>query len=215
MRPLKRGEIKQILIDTAAELTPEFSFVTYKNSCYFFERLRRVEDVPVHEFFQIVFSLKDGCFCCSVASRLNVELMADSSYNTGLLNPHLDLIVLKKGTGALPLSEAYYYHDGNIETVLIAVEQIFYDFKHHGISFLDNQFQKLQQNHIIKTSLHFLRSRENNRARVGNVAVREELEKELKEKLYAVPGQTREDRKKINRTTRELIELYLASPSQV
>ena len=45
---LKRGEIKDILIKTAKEMLPDFDFLTYKNSCYTFQRLRKTNDLTVY-----------------------------------------------------------------------------------------------------------------------------------------------------------------------
>ena len=56
---LKKGEIKQILIQTASEVLPDFEFLAYKNSCYSFQRLRKVNNLTVHEILHIIFTLKD------------------------------------------------------------------------------------------------------------------------------------------------------------
>ena len=42
---LKKGVIKQILIQTASEVLPDFEFSAYKNSCYTFQRLRQVNNL--------------------------------------------------------------------------------------------------------------------------------------------------------------------------
>ena len=90
---LKKGDIKQILIQTAGEVLPDFEFLAYKNSCYLFQRLRQVNNLTVYEVLHIIFTLKDKNFACSIASRLNPEYIFSNQYNIGLLNPHKDLKV--------------------------------------------------------------------------------------------------------------------------
>lgn len=51
---LKKGEIKQILIQTASELLPDFEFLAYKNGCYSFQRLREVNNLTVYELLHII-----------------------------------------------------------------------------------------------------------------------------------------------------------------
>lgn len=125
-----------------------------------------------------------------------------------MINPHTDLIVLKKGTGALDLSEAYYYHDGKFETIMIVVREIFKDFRKYGLDLLNKQLNRLLHNQIIKDGLSYLRSIPNPQIKVADNTLREKLQLELKGLLFAIEGQTREDRKEIVRTARELIDLY-------
>jgi hypothetical protein len=209
MRELKKGEIKQILVNQAEETIPDFDLLTYRNNCYTFQRQKNIGDIVVYELFHIIFSLKDRHFSCSVASRLSKALINNSSYNTGIINPHKDLIVQKKGTGAINISDAYYYHDGNFETIIIVVKEIFEDFKKYGISFLNNQIGRLLHNQIISVGLAYIKSLYINQETVLDKVVLEKLQQELKERLFAVEGQTRDDRKEIVRTARELMDLYL------
>lgn len=212
MRDLKRGEIKQILIDQARESIPEFTFLVYKNNCYTFQRVRAIGEINVYEFFHIIFSLKDGYFSCSVASRLNKTLLNDKSYNTGMINPHKDLIVLKKGTGVINLSEAYYYSDGKFETTIIVVKEIFEDFKKYGLDFFHKQIDRLSHNEIIKAGLSYLKFLAKLQTKLTDRGIHEKIQLELKEQLFAIEGQTRDDRKEIVRAARELINLYLDNP---
>ena len=95
---LKKGEIKDILIWTATQISPDFSFLSYNKNCYTFQRLRKANGLNVYESLHIIFTLKDRNFGCSVASRLNPIYIHANSYNTGLVNPHTDLKVLRYDT---------------------------------------------------------------------------------------------------------------------
>ncbi|MEN0053658.1 MAG: hypothetical protein AAGC65_08310 [Mucilaginibacter sp.] len=208
MRDLKRGEIKQILSDGVAEFIPEFTFLVYKKHCYTYQRERHIGDVIVHELFHINFSLSNRNLSCSVASRLNKALINDNSYNGGMINPHVDLISLKKGTGAINILEAYYFHDGKFETTAMVVEEMFKDLKNYGLDFFNKQFDRLLHNQIIQVGLSHIKSIPKLHIKSADDSFSEKLQLELKERLFDIKGQSREDRKEIVRTARELINLY-------
>ena len=52
---LKKGETKQILIQTANENLPDFEFLAYKNGCYTFQRLSQANKLTVYETLHIIF----------------------------------------------------------------------------------------------------------------------------------------------------------------
>jgi hypothetical protein len=218
---LKKGEIKQILIQTASEVLPDFEFLAYKNSCYSFQRLRQINNLTVNEILHIIFTLKDKSFSCSVASRLNPEYIFSNQYNIGLLNPHKDLKVLSHNSGALNIQEAYYFHNGQVETTTKTVNEIIGDFKKYGVSFLDEQLEKLKSNAIVKCGFDYINNLQTDKEKLKK-EMTEELNKgglllssikhaiyvDLKEKLQSVLGQSKEDRQKIPKTAYELLELY-------
>lgn len=218
---LKKGEIKQILIQTASEFLPDFEFLAYKNSCYIFQRLRKVNDLTVYEILHIIFTLKDRNFACSIASRLNPEYIFSNQYNIGLLNPHKDLKVLRHNTGALNIEDAYYFHNGQVETTTNTVKEIFGDLKKYGLPFLDKQLEKLKSNSIIKCGFDYIDDLQTDKENL-KTEITEELNKgglllsnikhaiylDLKEKLQSVNGQSKEDRQIVPKTAHELLELY-------
>ena len=218
---LKKGEIKQILIQTANEILFDFDFLTYKNSCYIFQRIRQVSGLTVYETLHIIFTLKDKNFACSIASRLNPEYIFSNQYNIGLVNPHQDLKVLRHNSGALNIQDAYYFHNGQVETTSKTVKEIFGDFKKYGLPFLDKQFTNLKSNVLIKYGFDYINNLQIDKETLKR-EITDELNKgglllssikhpiylDLKGKLQSVDGQSKEDRQKIPKMTNELLELY-------
>jgi len=218
---LKKGEIKEILIQTVGEVLPDFEFVSYKNSCYSFQRQRQIENFTVHEILHIIFTLKDKNFACSVASRLNPEYIVSNQYNIGLINPHQDLKVLRHNSSALNIQDPYYFHNGQVETTTRIVKEIFGDFKKYGLPFLDKQVERLKSNSIVKRGFDYIDDLQIDKQKL-KTEITEELNKgalllssikqpiyvDLKEKLQSVSGQSKEDRQIIPKTAHELLELY-------
>jgi hypothetical protein len=218
---LKKGEIKQILIQTAGEVLPDFEFLAYKNSCYSFQRLRQVNKLTVYEILHIIFTVKDKNFACSIASRLNPEYIFSNQYNNGLLNLHQDLKALKHNSGTLNIQDAYYFHNGQVETTTKTMKEIFGDFKKYGLPFIDKQVERLKSNSIVKRGFDYIDDLQIDKQKL-KTEITEELNKgglllscithpnyiDLKAKLQSVSGQSKEDRQKIPKTAHELLELY-------
>jgi hypothetical protein len=218
---LKRGQVKQLLIAQLQEETPDFEFLEYKNGCYTFERVKSISELKVFEHFHIIFALKDRNFSCSIASRINRDYRKSNSYNTGLVNPHIDLITLKKGTGVIPVEEAYYFHNGRVKTTTEIIRQIVFDFKKFGIPFFKRQIEQIQNSNLIKVGLEFI-----NKIDKDKESLKAELETELKNggylisslknetflqlksKLQSLKGNDRDTRKKIPKLAYELLDYY-------
>jgi hypothetical protein len=168
----------------------------------------------------VLFSLNGKNFSCSVSSRLNKEYVSSKSYNIGRINPHVDLIALKRGTGVVGIEEAYYFHNGKVQTTTRLVGQICKDFTAHGVPFLNKHFERLRTNQIVNAGLNYikqlqedsqeLQSQINNELKqVGYVASRlmHPAYVNLKETLQAIPNQTLEDRQNMPGLAYELLEL--------
>ena len=178
----------------------------------------------VYETLHIIFTLKDKNFACSIASRLNPEYIHTNSYNIGLINPHQDLKVLKHNKGGINIQDAYYFHNGLVETTTKTVKEIFQDYKKYGIPFLDKQLKTIKTSEIIRGGLDYI-----GKLHVDKELVKKEIEKELnkcgfmltgikhpvyldlKEKLQSVSGQSKEDSQLISKTAYELLEIYWRS----
>lgn len=218
---LKKGEMKPILIQTASEILPDFEFLTYKNSCYTFQRLSKVNNLTVYELLHIIFALKEKNFACSIASRLNPEYIFSTQFNIGLLNPHKDLKILRHNSSALNIQDAYYYHTGQVESITKTVKEIFGDFKKYGLPFLDTQIEIIKSNLIINDGFDFINTLQIDKQKLKN-EVTEELNKgglllssikhpiyiKLKEKLQSVSGQSKKDRQLIPKMAHELLEIF-------
>ncbi len=223
-RPLKRGEIKNILQRKAGEAFPDFEFIGYKNTSYTFRRIREFSNYKVHELLHIGFSLKGGVFSCSLASRMNPTLIYNNWYNAGLINPHFELIQLKKGTGMSTDEESYYFHNGMLETCSEVVDEILLDIKKFGLPFLEKQYVRLTQNGTILTGLKYIEGLDSRNVGELKLVVEEDLRVgrghisllkspiyiDLKRRLQSVPGETREFRKKLPNAALELIQLHWA-----
>jgi hypothetical protein len=218
---LKKGEIKGILINGFKKHLPEFEFADYRGNQYNFQRTRKHREFTVWETLHVLFSLNDKNFACSVSSRLNKDYVTSKSYNIELINPHVDLIALKKGRGVVGIEEAYYFHNGKVHTTTKLVEQICKDFVAHGVPFLDRQYDRLKSNEIVNAGLNYIQQLHidrqtlkyeinNELKQVGYIASRltHPVYVNLKEILQAVPKQTREDRQKISGFACELLELF-------
>ncbi len=221
---LKRGQIKTILTEQVSKVLLDFEFKVYKGNEYRFVRIRNFRNYKLTETLHILFGLKDKNFACSISSSLNSDYADSNSYNTGLINPHTDLIVLKKGTGAISIDEAYYFHNGRVMTTTKVVEQIIKDYKDFGIPFLDKQYKRLTESQIINVGLDYIegltvdkkilkREIEESLSVSGQrfAVVRHPIHDDLKDKLLAVSGLTKEDRQKIGKLTFELLQLYYDS----
>lgn len=218
---LKNGQVKQILISEFGRELPQFDFLEYRNGSYTFENVQVINGQKVYEHLHIKFALKDKVFSCSVASKINKNYLRSNSYNSGLINGHADLIVLKKGTGVIPVEEAYYYHNGQEKTTTKIIEQIVEDFKVFGLSYLRKQINQFENSDLLKVGFSFIEKLEIDKSELNY-----ELEKDLisgghlissiknktylklKSELQSVVGVDRDTRKKIPLLTYELLELY-------
>jgi hypothetical protein len=218
---LKKGEIKQILIQTARVILPDFEYLAYKNGCYSFQRLRNADYLTCYEILHIVFSLKEKNFACSIALRINPEYIFSNTFNTGLINTHQDLKVLRHSTNILNIQDAYYFHNGQVETTTRRVQEIFVDFKNYGLPFLSKQFERLKVNAIVRRGIEYIDDLQTDKHKL-KTEITQELNKgglllsslkhpifiDLVEKLQTVSGQSKEDRSLIPKTAYELLELY-------
>lgn len=222
-RELKKGEVKELLINSFKTHLPDFDFVLYKNSTYYFQRVRHSGSWQVFETLNIIFGLKDKMFSCSVASTVNKAYLFTSTYNKGFLVNHADLLVIKTGSGAANIEDAYYWHNGKIKTVEKVINQIASDIKNHGLIYLDKKLKTLGTSTVVQHGLAFIQ-----RLTVDKQTLKKEIETdrknaeyflsrmkhpillELSSQLQNVPGQ-KEDREEIMGLTLELIAYYYES----
>jgi hypothetical protein len=218
---LKKGQVKHILISEFQKSLPRFEYLEYKNGCYTFERISKTNVPKIFEHFHIVSSTKERSFSCSVASRINRSYLNSYSYNTGLINPHIDLIVLKKGTGVNPQEEACYFHNGQVNTTVKIIQQIVKDFKSYGEPFLEKQRKQFEKSNLLKVGFDFIGKLDVNKQSfklelenslkmgghlISNIKNKTYLK--LKSELQNVTGVDRETRKNIPKLSYELLDFY-------
>jgi hypothetical protein len=221
--PLLNEEgMKEFLINEMKREFTDFQFLSYQNKCFTFQRIRSFKGFNVYEAFHLFWSFEDQNFCCSVASRLNPEYIHSNQYNSGLINPHVDLIVLKKKVNAVRMEQTvYFFRNTRLKTVREVIQQIIKDYKFFGINFLDRQQRKRDYSLYLSHGLAFL-----SELTIDKSALKREIEdylhngrnwissvkspayENLKERLRQIPGQSREERKNIPRLAFDLIELY-------
>jgi hypothetical protein len=221
---LKRGQIKGILIDNFMKILPEFTFLSYKNNTYYFQRLRQFDKFVISEVFHILFTMNSKIFDCGVASRLDKSLITLNTYDTGFINPHINLIVIKTDKMSHPYHEAYYFHDGTVINAIKKSEQILNDFKEYGVPFLNKQYERLLNSKIVNLGLNFISN-----LNIDKIVLNENIENyltnnnysisaienplyiELKTQLLAIPNETNEERKKIPKLAYDLLKLYCST----
>jgi len=222
-RGLTKGEVKELLINSFFTHLADFQFITYKGSTYFFQRTKHFGKHTVYESLNIMFTLKDGMFSCSVASNFNKTYITDSNYQGGLFGAHADLLSIKSGSGSL-LEDAYYWHNGKIMTVEKVIGNITNDLKRYGVPYLDRRFSSLETNDLVRHGLTFMENLTIDKAilksdfqsemkKVGYVVsrIKHPLFLELRSQLQHIPGQTMEDRQRISGLTFSLLEYYYES----
>lgn len=220
-RDLRRGEVKTLLLDSFAREIPSFDYATCKNGIYYFQRTKDYRGFTLYETLHAGFSLADRSFTCSVSSCFNRTYQFDHNYNLGPLNPHCDLIALKKGGGPISIDEAYYFHNGKLATTTKVVDTIANDFGTYGQRFLSERFSRLKDDMILNAGLDFVSGMsadkrklkadldsEMKAAKYLVMKIENPLYVELKSLLFAVPGQDREARQGILGLAYELLEFY-------
>ena len=218
---LKRGEFKRLLLDKMETQLSDFEFLHYKNSTYHFGRTRDFKKYLVYEGLHLNFSLKERVISCSVSSNFNPTYRFISSYQGGILNNHFDLLTLKRGTRITPTEEAYYFHNGRVNTTNNVIEEIVDDILKVGLNFFDSRFNLLWSNELLSFGLQFIEKlsspkdelkkefeTELRNAKHVTSRIKHPIYVELKERLQAIPNQTRELRQLISGLAYSLIEMY-------
>lgn len=218
---LPPGVVKDMLIAAAGEYLPGFSYLTYREETYFFQRMRNAAGQSLHELLHLTCSLDDGYFVCSVASRLNPASRFATDKNRGIVNPHQDLKVLRHGTESLSQRDAYYRHSGRMAGTAATVRDIFADYRRYGLPFLDQQWTTVQDHPLLRAGFDYLSGLRTDRAALqeelaqalGSGEVRPEriqhpLYQELRETMRQLSGLSRAHRALIPLTAYELLQWY-------
>ncbi|HZY80363.1 MAG TPA: hypothetical protein VFE50_12625 [Cyclobacteriaceae bacterium] len=186
---------------------PDFRFLTFATGVYYFQRLRDVADYDLREMFHIVYSFSDHTMQASVSSRLNPVYAFSPVYNSGLINPHIDL--------------GSYQCDGSLASARNMIEVVINDFKNKGIPYLDDRWNSMRANKLIKMGLNIIDGWNFDKTMLGNelqlqlrrakfkvARLKHPLLNDLREQLESIPGQTTDTRRDIPRLVFDLVELY-------
>lgn len=222
-RALRKSEIKSLLTDRMKKEHPSFRFLTNATGVYHFQRVKEFHDYDLRECLHIVLSQSERTMHASISSRLNNVHALSPVYNSGFINPHVDLIAIKTGN-TLPSSDAAYCFDGTLDGLREIINAMFTDFNDVGVRYLDTRWSDLRSNTLVKTGIDIidgwdfdktmLRNELNIQLRKAKRTIanlRHPLCNQLRQQLLAVPGQPSEAINEIPRLAFELMELYCNS----
>ncbi len=222
--PLKHNEIKSLLVDRMKKYHPSFRFLMSATGVYHFQRTKDFHDHDLKEALHFVFYMSDYSMHVSISSRLNPIHTLAPVYNTGFINPHVDLGAIVKNNGFFPSANTAYQFDGTVDSLIPIVDQAIDDFTTAGIPYLDQRFAALRSSALVKKGMEIIDSWEFDktmlrnelnvqyrkaRLRISNI--RHPLFNQVAQQLANVPGQSPEDYQEIPRLAFELMELYCTS----
>jgi hypothetical protein len=224
--PVKRGEIKQFIIEEFNKHLNDFELYENKKQVYFFIRKRVYKTFILNEVFSIYYSSRnDTGIDCGIATVFNENYITNSQYNTAQLNTHIfSPLNLKKEKKDLPKEEGYYFHNGETESIKKMITNIVNDFKKFGLKYLDEKFQTLKEDEILNNGLEFINCLKVDKELLKNEIIEDLIKAEnvvsrmknktfleLKETLQKIPNQLRENKQMIPKLSFELLELYYSN----
>lgn len=219
-RSLRRSELKPLLVKQIKQEQPDFRFLTFATSVYYFQRMQRFRDYALREMLHIVYSFGDHTMQASVSSRLNPVHTLNPIYNNGLINPHADLVALKAGADIFP-GKIPYVCDGSVDGVREMVKTVIDDFKNIGNRYFDQRLKDLNSSRMIHAGLDVIEQWDFDKTMLGNELqlqlrkakfnvsrIRQTQLNQLRERLEAIASRSHEDQKEIPRLAFDLVELY-------
>ncbi|MEI9921138.1 MAG: hypothetical protein WDO14_20430 [Bacteroidota bacterium] len=220
-KPLfKKATIKSLLTERMKRDHPSFRFLTYATGVFHFQRKRSFRNREVKEALHLVFS-EDCSMHASISSRLNPIHTLTPVYNSGFINPHVDMIAIRDGNSVFPTNDTLYHCMDDHESLAAMIDQVIGDFGNVAIPWFESRWSDLQTNALVNTGLDIIASWDLDktmlrneiriqlrRAKLVSRNVRHPACTEVKNKLLAIPGQSPEAYHEIPRLAFELIELY-------
>lgn len=219
-RPLRKSELKPLLIKQMKQDHPDFRFLTFATSVYYFQRKQNLRDYELKEMLHVVYSFTDHTMQASISSRLNPVHTLNPVYNNGLINPHIDLLALKNYPNHVP-GNTQYTCDGSTEGVRDMIATMIEDFRNIGISYFDRRMTELQFNPLINAGLDLIKDWDFDKTMLGNELqlqlrkakfrvdrVRHPLINQLNEQLETIAGKSKQSLGEIPALVFDLAELY-------
>lgn len=217
----KKTTIKSLLTERMKRDHPTFKFLTYATGVFHFQRKRSFRNREIKEALHLVFSTEDHSMRASISSRLNPVHTLTPVYNSGFINPHVDMLAIRKGNTVYPGNDTAYYCDDDEESLIAMIDQVIADVGSAAVPWFGNRWNDLQTNRLVNSGLDIIAAWDHDKTMLRNeiriqlrraklVArnVRHPMCTGLKNKLLAIPGQTPEAYYEIPRLAFELIELY-------
>jgi hypothetical protein len=217
----KKNTLKSLLTERMKQHYPSFKFLTYATGVFHFQRRRAFRGREVKEALHLVFSFEDCTMHASISSRLNPVHTLTPVYNSGFINPHVDMVAMRNGSNVYPSNETAYHCDDDADSLAAMIDQLIADFGSTAIPWFDARWNDLQTNGLVNTGLDIIAAWDLDKTMLRN-EIRIQLRRTrlvarnirhpactmLKNKLLAIPGQTAEAYHEIPRLAFELIELY-------
>jgi|ERR1044071_1225185 hypothetical protein len=217
----KKTTIKSLLTERMKRDHPGFKFLTYATGVFHFQRKRTFRNREIKEALHLVFSADDQTMRASISSRMNPVHTLTPVYNSGFINPHVDMLATRNGSNVFPTSDTAYHCDDDNDSLVAMIDQVIADFGRAAIPWFENRWNDLQTNALVNIGLDTIAAWDLDKTMLRNeiriqlrraklVArnIRHPMCTALKGKLLAIPGQTPEAYHEIPRLAFELIELY-------
>jgi hypothetical protein len=217
----KKATIKSLLTERMKRHHPSFRFLTYATGVFHFQRKRSFRNMELKEGLHLVFSAEDRHMHASISSRLNHVHTLTPVYNSGFINPHVDMLAIRNGSNVYPTTNTAYHCDDDHEDLVAMIDQAIADFGNAAVPWFENRWNDLQSNPLVNKGLDIIAAWDLDKTMLRNEIriqlrraklvprnVRHPVCTELKNKLLAIPGQTSEAYFEIPRLAFELIELY-------
>ena len=217
----KKTAIKSLLTERMKRDHPTFKFLTYTTGVFHFQRKRSFRNREIKEALHLVFSAEDYSMHASISSRLNPVHTLTPVYNSGFINPHVDMLAIQNSNNVYPTNDTAYHCDDDQESLTAMIDQVIADFGNAAVPWLENRWTDLQTNQLVNSGLDIIDAWDLDKTMLRNeiriqlrraklVArnVRHPVCTGLRNKLLAIPDQTSEAYHEIPRLAFELIELY-------
>ena len=217
----KKTAIKSLLTERMKREHPSFKFLTYATGVFHFQRKRSFRNREIKEALHLVFSIEDRSMRASISSRLNPVHTLTPVYNSGFVNPHVDMLAIRNGNNVYPTDDTAYYCNDDEESLVAMIDQMIADFGSAAVPWFETRWNDLQTNALVNTGLDIIAMWDCDKTMLRN-EIRIQLRRakliarnirhpactELKGRLLAIPAQTPGAYHEIPRLAFELIELY-------
>ncbi len=165
---LSEALFKSILTKSVRAERSDFKFMCFATGVYHFYRLREFHDFNMREMLHVVYFFDERRMQCSLSSRMNAIHLLSPVYNDGVVNPHADLLAIKRGRSFFPEKNVAYGCDGSEGGAWSMVQGMLHDFKTFGIPWFEQRFEELKASALVRAGLRELDAWELDKAILKN-----------------------------------------------